>query len=96
MNKTATATAEPASGIVETLREAVPETIARSAAQAESLTRLGIERARAAASEMRHQVQQAGDQTVGYIRHEPVKSVLIAAAAGAALAAVLGWALRSR
>lgn len=95
MNKT-TPHDEPTTGIVETLRDAVPETLARTAAQAESLTRLGIERARATASQVRHQVAVAGDNTVGYIRHEPVKSVLIAAAAGAILAAVLGWAMRSR
>jgi ElaB/YqjD/DUF883 family membrane-anchored ribosome-binding protein len=44
---------------------------------------------------VKDKVAQAGDRSVGYIRDEPVKSVLIAAAAGAALAALIGWASRS-
>jgi ElaB/YqjD/DUF883 family membrane-anchored ribosome-binding protein len=32
---------------------------------------------------------QATDKTVAYIRHEPIRSVLIAAATGAALVALL-------
>jgi ElaB/YqjD/DUF883 family membrane-anchored ribosome-binding protein len=38
----------------------------------------------------------AGDQTVSYIRGEPVKAMLIAAAAGAALMALVNMAARSR
>lgn len=47
-----------------------------------------------------HHVQQralrVSDNTVGYIRDEPVKSVLIAAATGAALVALVGLLSRSR
>jgi ElaB/YqjD/DUF883 family membrane-anchored ribosome-binding protein len=38
----------------------------------------------------------AGEQTVGYIKDEPVKAMLIAAAAGAALMALVSMASRSR
>ncbi|MFZ2307207.1 MAG: hypothetical protein WAW73_11670 [Rhodoferax sp.] len=60
--------------------------------QASALVRHGMD----AASDSAH---QAGDRTVAYIRHEPVKSMLIAAAAGAALAVlatVLGKSGKSR
>jgi ElaB/YqjD/DUF883 family membrane-anchored ribosome-binding protein len=39
---------------------------------------------------------RVSDNTVGYIRDEPVKSVLIAAATGAALVALVGLLSRSR
>lgn len=38
--------------------------------------------------ELRLRAQVAGERTVGYIQDEPVKSVLVAAAAGAALMAL--------
>jgi ElaB/YqjD/DUF883 family membrane-anchored ribosome-binding protein len=38
---------------------------------------------------VRNRAQWAGERSVGYIRDEPVKSVLVAAAAGAALMALL-------
>ena len=62
----------------------------------EDLARLGIERARRASGAVRQQAVRMGDQTVGYIKDEPVKSMLIAAAAGAATALVVGWLSRSR
>lgn len=43
----------------------------------------------------RDQTLHASDRTVDYIRREPVKSVMIAAAVGAALAALLGLLARS-
>jgi ElaB/YqjD/DUF883 family membrane-anchored ribosome-binding protein len=43
-----------------------------------------------AGKQVRHSASQASDKTVAYIRDEPVKSMLIAAAAGAALVA-LAW-----
>jgi ElaB/YqjD/DUF883 family membrane-anchored ribosome-binding protein len=44
---------------------------------------------------LRDEAHAVGDRTVGYVRDEPMKSVLVAALAGAALAAVL-MALRHR
>lgn len=81
---------------VDELRQTVPTAFSHAAAQVEDLTRRGIERARLASSQVRDKVHVAGDRTVGYIRDEPVKSVLIAAAAGAAMAALIGWVARSR
>jgi ElaB/YqjD/DUF883 family membrane-anchored ribosome-binding protein len=81
---------------VESLREAVPNAFTRAAAQVEELTRRGMDRAKDASVGMRDQVYKASDRTVGYIKDEPVKSVLIAAATGAAVALVVGWAMRAR
>lgn len=75
---------------------AAPTALSRAASQVEELTRRSLERARDAGHQVKDQVARAGDRSVDYIRDEPVKSVLIAAATGAALAALIGWLARSR
>ena len=80
---------------VEHLREEVPGAISRAAAQADQLARRGIDKARQASAEVRERVHVAGEHTVSYIKDEPVKSVLMAAAAGALLAALIGLVARS-
>ena len=81
---------------VDTMRETVPAAFSRAAAQVEEITRRGLDRAKEASLGMRDQMHKASDRTVGYIKDEPVKSVLIAAATGAAVALLVGWAMRSR
>jgi ElaB/YqjD/DUF883 family membrane-anchored ribosome-binding protein len=81
---------------VDSLRESVPAAFSRAAAQVEEITRRGLDRAKEASMGMRDQMNRASDRTVGYIKDEPVKSVLIAAATGAAVALLVGWAMRSR
>jgi len=81
---------------IDGLREGVPSAISRATAQAEDLTRRGMERARHASAAVRDKASQVSDQTVGYIRDEPVKAVLVAAAAGAAAALLIRWLSRSR
>lgn len=68
---------------IDTLRQKVPQAISNAAAQVGDAARRGVERARDAGAAVRDQAVHAGDQTVAYIKDEPVKSVLIAAAAGA-------------
>jgi len=68
----------------------------RAAAQMEEITRRGMDRARETSMQVRDQAHRAGDRAVGYIQHEPVKSVLIAVAAGAAVAMLAAWFARSR
>ena len=46
--------------------------------------------------QLRDKAQQASDSTVRYIRDDPVKSVLIAAATGAALMALISFVSHSR
>jgi ElaB/YqjD/DUF883 family membrane-anchored ribosome-binding protein len=84
--------ADVARPVVSSLSQAASQ----AASHAEELTRRGIERARAATLAAREQCARAGDQAVGYIKDEPVKAVLMAAAAGAATALLLAWLSRSR
>jgi ElaB/YqjD/DUF883 family membrane-anchored ribosome-binding protein len=94
--KAAVADAEGAlQSTVDDLRERAPAAFSRAAAQVEELTRRSVERARDAGYQVRDRVGRAGDMTVGYIRDEPMKSVLIAAATGAAVAMLIGWLARS-
>ncbi len=76
------------------LRDDVPNRLARAAAQVDEFTRRGLERARQTSLDVRDQVYRAGDRTADYIRDEPMKSVLVAAACGAALAALISIASR--
>lgn len=63
---------------------------------AESLARRSIDGARDGSQQLRERAAHATDSTVSYIKDEPVKSMLIAAAAGAALMAVVSLLSRSR
>jgi ElaB/YqjD/DUF883 family membrane-anchored ribosome-binding protein len=94
--RAAETTANAVQSGLDGLRETVPTALTRTAAQADELTRRGIERARHASSAVRERAHLVGDQTVGYIRDEPVKAVLMAAGAGALAALLLGWLNRSR
>jgi ElaB/YqjD/DUF883 family membrane-anchored ribosome-binding protein len=69
----------------------VPGAVSRAAAQVDELAHKSIERARAASAQVREQMHVAGDRTVNYIRDEPVKAVLIAAATGAVVAMLMSW-----
>jgi ElaB/YqjD/DUF883 family membrane-anchored ribosome-binding protein len=81
---------------VSTLREKIPSVLGEKAAEVERLARAGIERARASCSRAREHVDAAGQRTVAYVREEPVKAVLIAAASGAVLAGAISLLTRSR
>lgn len=78
------------------LRDTVPSAITRAAAEAEALARRGLERARNATDAVRAQAEHLNDSTVNYIKDEPIKSVLLAAGAGALVAVLIGWFSRSR
>lgn len=60
------------------------------------MTHRAVEVVRDSTHQLRAQASHAGDSVVKYIRREPVKSVLIAAAAGAALMALVDLMLRTR
>jgi ElaB/YqjD/DUF883 family membrane-anchored ribosome-binding protein len=61
----------------------------RLATDAEKLTRRGLNAVRDESLHLRDQSRHAVDSTVGYIKDEPLKSVLIAAAVGAGLMALV-------
>lgn len=71
------------SSAVETARNATVPALERLGSSAESLARRSAEAARVKSQQLREQAQRSSEQAVGYIREEPFKAVLIAAAFGA-------------
>jgi ElaB/YqjD/DUF883 family membrane-anchored ribosome-binding protein len=84
------------SGSVQDMRHQAGPIVNRSSEQIAALAQRGVDAVRDSSQLLRDKAQRASDSTVGYIRDEPIKSVLIAAAAGATLLALLGLMTRSR
>lgn len=76
--------------------ERITPALAQAAEEAEGLVRRSADALREHAAALRERAADASDRTAGYIRDEPLKSVLIAAAAGAALMAIANLAVRAR
>ena len=72
-------------GTVQDVRQRVTPMINRATEQASALAQRGMDAVRDTSQQVRERALRVSDGTVGYIRDEPVKSVLIAAAAGATL-----------
>ena len=68
----------------------------RANEQAIALARRGVDAVRDGSQHVRDAARRASDGTAGYIRDEPFRSIVFAALAGAALAALAGWASRHR
>ncbi|MBT9594754.1 MAG: hypothetical protein IV094_02050 [Vitreoscilla sp.] len=66
----------------------------RASEQASALAQRGIDAVRDSSRMIRGQAQHASDSTVNYIRNEPIKATLIAAATGAALMLLIGLLTR--
>ena len=81
---------------VRDLRSTVEPAIDRFATRAQELANRGIHAASDATAKVQKQINHYADATGKYVAEQPVKSVLIAAAAGAALAALIGLLARSR
>ena len=79
---------------VDSARDQAAPTINRIATQAESAVRRGADAVRETSAQLRDKALQAQDTTVGYIKDEPVKAMLIAAATGAALMALVSMMRR--
>lgn len=69
--------------------------INRLTAQAEAAARRGADVVRDTSAQLRDKATKAQETTVGYIQDEPVKAMLIAAATGAALMALISLVTRS-
>jgi ElaB/YqjD/DUF883 family membrane-anchored ribosome-binding protein len=80
---------------VERVRREVNPAVSDLAERAQELATRGIDYCANASDRARRQFQQASDATTRYVSEQPGKSVLLAAAAGAALATVV-LATRSR
>ena len=81
---------------VAEVRDQAAPTVNRLSAQAEALAKRSVEAVRDTSAHLREKAVHATDTTVGYIKDEPVKSMLIAAATGAALMGLVGLMTRSR
>ena len=80
---------------VDSVREQAAPMIDRLSSQAESAVRRGAEAVKDTSAQLREKALQAQDTTVAYIKDEPVKAMLIAAATGAALMALISMSSRS-
>lgn len=69
--------------------------LAPLAEQASQTVDHAMDSVRETAHQLRLKAEHASDSTVSYIQHEPVKSVLIAAATGAVLMALVNLVSRS-
>ncbi len=68
----------------------------QAAAQALRAAERGVAAVRDGSQHLLDRAHDASDRSVGFIRDEPVKAVLLAAATGAVLMALLGLLTRSR
>lgn len=81
---------------LESARETAVPLINRLSSQAEAAARHGVDAVRDTTAQVRDKALKVSDNTVSYIKDEPVKAMLIAAATGAALMALIGLLSRSR
>ena len=81
---------------VESARDQAAPLLDRMSSQAEAAARRSLEAVRETSAQLRERAMKASDTTVGYIKDEPVKAMLIAAATGAALMALVSLMGRSR
>lgn len=63
--------------------------------QLHSMADAGVDAAREGSHKIRDHAQQASDRSLAYIKQEPVKAILIAAASGAALMALISLMRKS-
>ena len=83
------------SSTAQDLRAQVAPLLELAGEQASALAQRGVDAVRDRSLQVRDQALRASDSTLNYIKDEPVKAVLIAAAAGAALMALLGLLRKS-
>ena len=83
-------------GSVQDVRHEAAPLLNRAGEQASALAQRGVNAVRERSLKLRDSAVQAKDGAVLYIKDEPLKSMLIAAAAGAALMALVGLLSRSR
>jgi ElaB/YqjD/DUF883 family membrane-anchored ribosome-binding protein len=89
--KLANRTADQLDGVTDDVASSANTTLAR----ASEMARQSMDWMRDSSDRVRNEVSRAQDRTVGYIREEPVRSVLVAAATGAVVYALIS-AIRGR
>ena len=81
---------------VQDIRHEASPFLNRASEQANMLAQRGVDAVRDTSQQLREKAHHVSDSTVAYIRDEPVKAMLIAAATGAALMALINLVSRSR
>ena len=82
---------------VEQVRSKAGPALNKVTSQAEAAARRGMEAVRDTSQQLRERAHQARDMTVAYVKDEPIKAMLIAAATGAVLMGLISMlAGRSR
>jgi ElaB/YqjD/DUF883 family membrane-anchored ribosome-binding protein len=74
----------------------VPLAVERAAERASEVARQGTQKLHEGTQQVKAQFNQVTDSAIAYVRDEPVRAVLIAAAAGAALMALATALSRAR
>jgi ElaB/YqjD/DUF883 family membrane-anchored ribosome-binding protein len=83
-------------GSVEDMRQQAAPLLNRATRQASALAQQGMDTVRDTSQQLGEQAARTREITVNYVREEPVKAMLIAAATGAALMALLSLIRRAR
>lgn len=81
---------------VQDLRQQAAPLLNRSAEQAGALAQRSVDAVRDGTQQLRDKALRASDNTINYVKEEPVKAMLIAAATGAALMALVSLMSGSR
>jgi ElaB/YqjD/DUF883 family membrane-anchored ribosome-binding protein len=74
---------------IDDARTSADRALDRISTEGERLVRRGVDAVKDRSQQLREQALRASDTTVGYVKDEPLKALLIAAAVGAALMALL-------
>jgi ElaB/YqjD/DUF883 family membrane-anchored ribosome-binding protein len=83
-------------GTVQDMRQQAAPLLNRATEQVGALAQRGVDAVRDGSKQLGYKARRASETTINYIKHEPVKSILIAAATGAALMALISLVNRSR
>ena len=81
---------------VDEVRGQAAPLLNKVASQAEAAARRGMDAVRDTSQQLRERAAQAQDMTVAYVKDEPIKAMLIAAATGAVLMGIVSMLGRSR
>ena len=84
------------SGTIDEVRHQAAPLLNNMGEQASALAQRGVDAVKDGSLQLREKAKQAGDTTAGYISQDPIKAMLIAAATGAALMALVSLMGRSR
>ena len=80
---------------VDEVRAQAAPMLNKVGSQAEAAARRGMDAVRDTSQQLRERAVQASDMTVAYVKDEPIKAMLIAAATGALLMGLISMMSRS-